>query len=54
LAPFIYLSLTGTESELTVIAVYISPEEAGLVIEASFVKGGKCDKQAFAGTLQRH
>ena len=41
------------ESELTVIAVYTSAEEAGLVIQASFVKGGKCDKQAFAGTLQR-
>jgi hypothetical protein len=41
------------ESELTVIAVYTSPEEAGLVIQTSFVKGGKCDKQAFTGTLQR-
>jgi hypothetical protein len=41
------------ESELTVVAVYTSPEEAGLAIQASFVKGGKCDKQAFAGTLRR-
>jgi hypothetical protein len=41
------------ESELTVIAVYTSPEEAGLVIQSAFVKGGKCDKQGFAGTLQR-
>lgn len=41
------------ESELSVIAVYTSPQEAGLEIQAAFVKGGKCDKQAFAGTLQR-
>jgi hypothetical protein len=41
------------ESELAVIAAYTSPEEGGLEIQSSFVKGGKCDKQAFAGTLQR-
>jgi hypothetical protein len=41
------------ESELAVIAVYTSPQEAALEIQAAFVKGGTCDKQAFAGTLQR-
>ena len=41
------------ESELMVVAVYTSPKEAGFVIQAAFVKGGKCDKQAFAGTLER-
>lgn len=42
------------ESELSFIAVYTSPQAAGLWIESSLVKGGKCDKQAFSGTLQRH
>jgi len=41
------------ESEFSLIAVYTSPQETGLVIQSAFVKGGKCDKQAFAGTLQR-
>jgi hypothetical protein len=41
------------ESELAVMAFYTSPQEAGLEIQSAFVKGGKCDKQAFAGTLQR-
>ena len=41
------------ESELTLIAVHTNPEEKGLVIQSAFVKGGKCDKQGFAGTLER-
>jgi hypothetical protein len=41
------------ESELSVSAVYTNPEEAALLVQGAWVKGGKCDKQAFGGTLLR-
>ena len=40
-------------SELTFSSVFTDPTEAGLTLQLAEVRGGRCDKQQFAGALER-